>query len=94
MIMLHTAGFGYEFFSDPYRRLIRECEVPSIATSTYASLRQPMLFEPGSAWDMASAFHSRSVRRWQGSYLPGWVSSSLCIRWSPLILSNFSKLVG
>jgi methyl acetate hydrolase len=31
MIMPHTAGFGYEFFSDPYRRLIRECEVPSIA---------------------------------------------------------------
>ena len=51
MLMLHTAGFGYEFFSDPYRRLMRECEVPSITTSTYASLRQPMLFEPGSAWE-------------------------------------------
>ncbi|MDR3485200.1 MAG: serine hydrolase [Bradyrhizobium sp.] len=51
MLMLHTAGFGYEFFSDAYHRLVGECDVPSIITATYATLQRPILFEPGSTWE-------------------------------------------
>lgn len=51
MLMLHTAGFGYEFFSDSYRRLVKEGGIPSVITSTYASLQRPLLFEPGNAWE-------------------------------------------
>lgn len=51
MLMLHTAGFGYEFFNDSYRRLVSEQNIPSVVSASHATLRRPLLFDPGTAWE-------------------------------------------
>jgi methyl acetate hydrolase len=54
MLMLHTAGLGYDFFNEHYNRLAREKGQPSIITSSKASLRTPLLFDPGDKWEYGS----------------------------------------
>ncbi|MFS0647500.1 serine hydrolase domain-containing protein [Siminovitchia sp. 179-K 8D1 HS] len=51
MLMLHTAGFGYEFFSENDRRYRESKGVPSILTSTFDSIKSVLLFEPGERWN-------------------------------------------
>ncbi|HVW57418.1 MAG TPA: serine hydrolase domain-containing protein [Rhizobiaceae bacterium] len=54
MLMLHTAGFGYDFFNATYSRLAREKGQPSVVTATQASLTTPLLFDPGERWEYGS----------------------------------------
>lgn len=51
MLMLHTAGFGYEFFSHDDRRYREVAGVPSVITATFASIRSALLFDPGARWN-------------------------------------------
>lgn len=51
MLLLHTAGFGYDFFNTTYNRLAREHGQPSVITSSRASIETPLLFDPGDAWE-------------------------------------------
>jgi methyl acetate hydrolase len=51
MLMLHTAGFGYEFFSHEDRIYRDKKDVPSILTSTFDSIKSALLFEPGERWN-------------------------------------------
>jgi methyl acetate hydrolase len=51
MLMLHTAGFGYDFFNERYNRLAREHGQPSPITGSKASLMTPLLFDPGDEWE-------------------------------------------
>ncbi|ATN37249.1 1,4-butanediol diacrylate esterase (plasmid) [Rhizobium sp. ACO-34A] len=51
MLLLHTAGFGYDFFNATYNRLANENGQPSVITASHASLRTPLLFDPGEAWE-------------------------------------------
>jgi methyl acetate hydrolase len=50
MLLLHTAGLGYDFFSHTYNRLAQEHGQPSIITGTKAALNTPLLFDPGEGW--------------------------------------------
>ena len=50
MLLLHTAGFGYEFFDAHYRRLIKDRRFPSTITGKKAALMTPLLFDPGEQW--------------------------------------------
>ena len=50
MLMLHTAGFGYEFLDENYLRLLSEHGQPSIITCSKASITSPLLFDPGEGW--------------------------------------------
>ncbi|MFZ1427885.1 MAG: serine hydrolase domain-containing protein [Geminicoccaceae bacterium] len=54
MLMLHTAGFGYDFFNQTYARLAREKDQPSVITGTKAALMTPLLFDPGEKWEYGS----------------------------------------
>ncbi|MFO1071986.1 MAG: serine hydrolase domain-containing protein [Geminicoccaceae bacterium] len=54
MLLLHTAGFGYDFFNEHYNRLAREKGQPSVVTATRASLMTPLLFDPGERWEYGS----------------------------------------
>ena len=54
MLMLHTAGLGYDFFNASYFRLAQERGQPSVVTCTKASLMTPLLFEPGERWEYGS----------------------------------------
>ena len=54
MLMLHTAGFGYDFFNTNYSRLAQERGQPSVITCSKASLMTPLLFDPGDKWEYGS----------------------------------------
>lgn len=50
-LLLHTAGFGYDFFSETYRRMAEEHGQPSVVTASRAAIETPLLFDPGERWE-------------------------------------------
>jgi len=54
MLLLHTAGFGYDFFNENYNRLAQQHGQPSVITSSKAALNTPLLFDPGDEWEYGS----------------------------------------
>jgi methyl acetate hydrolase len=54
MLLLHTAGLGYDIFNEHYLRLVREHGQPSVTTASKASLNTPLLFDPGEEWEYGS----------------------------------------
>lgn len=50
-LLTHTAGFSYEFANPVLGRYLKETGAPSAATGLLAGLRQPLMFDPGSAWE-------------------------------------------
>jgi methyl acetate hydrolase len=52
--MLHTAGFGYDFFNATYFRPAQEPGQPSVITCSKALLMTPLLFDPGDKWEYGS----------------------------------------
>ena len=51
MLMLHTAGFGYEIFNATLRDAAAATGRPSVITSARAALAAPLLFDPGEDWE-------------------------------------------
>lgn len=49
-LLTHTAGFGYEFWSDAVQKY-QKADIPPIITCQNAALRTPLLFEPGERWN-------------------------------------------
>ena len=54
MLLLHTAGFGYDFFNETYNRLAQEKGQPSVLTASKAALMTPLLFDPDDRWEYGS----------------------------------------
>jgi len=53
-LMLHTGGFGYDFFNEDYKRLAEEHGQPSVTTCSRAAIETPLLFDPGERWEYGS----------------------------------------
>ncbi|GAC1413315.1 MAG: serine hydrolase domain-containing protein [Candidatus Velthaea sp.] len=53
-LLLHTAGFGYDFFNHDLIKYGEKKNVPSVVSSTMASLRSVLLFDPGERWEYGS----------------------------------------
>jgi methyl acetate hydrolase len=53
-LMLHTAGFGYDFFNHDLVRYGEKRHVPSVVTARQASLNSALLFDPGERWEYGS----------------------------------------
>ncbi len=51
MLMLHTAGFGYDFFNKNYNHMAEKHGQPSVITSSKKALMTPLLFDPGDKWE-------------------------------------------
>ena len=51
LLLTHTAGFGYEFLNADLIRYVKAGGAPSTSTGKLASLRQPLLFDPGDRWE-------------------------------------------
>lgn len=64
-LMLHTAGFGYDFFNHDLIRYGEKRGVPSVVTATQASLDSVLLFDPGEAWEYGSSID------WVGKVVEG-----------------------
>src|ERR1700692_1127516 len=73
MLMLHTAGLGYDFFNANYLRLAQEHGQPSVITCSKASLMTPLLFDPGDKWEYGSNIDwcGQVVERIRGKRLGG-----------------------
>jgi methyl acetate hydrolase len=71
MLLLHTAGFGYDFFNESYNRLAQEQKQPSVVSATHASLATPLLFEPGERWEYGSNLD------WAGQVVEGITGTRL-----------------
>jgi methyl acetate hydrolase len=54
MLMLHTAGFGYDFFNTQYNAMAQKHGQPSVVTASRASIMTPLLFDPGDKWEYGS----------------------------------------
>jgi methyl acetate hydrolase len=54
MLLLHTAGFGYDFFNEKYNILAQKHGQPSVIAATRAALETPLLFDPGEDWEYGS----------------------------------------
>ena len=65
MLLLHTAGLGYDIFNEHYLRLSQQHGQPSVITATRASLGTPLLFDPGEAWEYGSSID------WAGQVVEG-----------------------
>lgn len=50
-LMLHTGGFGYDFFNETYKRMADEHGQPSVVSGTRAAIETPLLFDPGEKWE-------------------------------------------
>lgn len=64
-LMLHTAGFGYDFFNESYLKLAQEHGQPSVVTCTKAALTTPLLFDPGERWEYGTGID------WAGQVVEG-----------------------
>ncbi|MEQ5870682.1 beta-lactamase family protein [Sagittula sp. NFXS13] len=53
-LLLHTAGLGYDFFSETYSRLAQEKGQPSVITASKEALMTPLQFDPGDKWEYGS----------------------------------------
>ena len=54
MLLLHTAGFGYDFFNEQYNRLATQHGQPSVITASKKAINTPLLFDPGDHWEYGS----------------------------------------
>jgi methyl acetate hydrolase len=50
-LLTHTAGFGYEMLSPDLIRYVSVTGTPPTSTGKLASLRLPLLFDPGERWE-------------------------------------------
>jgi len=50
-LLTHTAGFAYDFFSESYTRLANEFGQPWVVDASWASIKTPLLFDPGERWE-------------------------------------------
>lgn len=70
-LLLHTGGFGYDFFSETYKRLAEEHGQPSVVTATRACIETPLLFDPGTRWEYGTNID------WVGQVVEGIRGKSL-----------------
>jgi methyl acetate hydrolase len=49
-LMLHTSGFCYEFFSHDDLKYRTAKNIPTVVSSTFASIRTVLLHDPGERW--------------------------------------------
>jgi CubicO group peptidase (beta-lactamase class C family) len=50
-LLTHTAGFGYEVWDPELIRYVKATGTPSTSTAKLASLRLPLVFDPGDRWE-------------------------------------------
>jgi methyl acetate hydrolase len=50
-LLLHTSGFGYDFFDYDLARYTKARGVPSVVSGSLAALATPLLFDPGTRWE-------------------------------------------
>lgn len=70
-LMLHTSGFGYDFFSADLLRFRTQREIPSILECRFEAVRDVLLHDPGAAWTYGNGIDwlGRTVEALRGKRL-------------------------
>jgi CubicO group peptidase (beta-lactamase class C family) len=50
-LLTHTAGFSYEIWDADMVRYVKATDMPSTPTGKIASIRMPLVFDPGERWE-------------------------------------------
>ena len=50
-LLTHTAGFSYDVWDGNTARYVKHANIPGRATGKVASIRQPLIFDPGERWE-------------------------------------------
>lgn len=50
-LLTHTSGFAYQFFNENVGKWQAATGAPGFASSAYASLTMPLMFDPGERWE-------------------------------------------
>jgi len=50
-LLTHTAGFGYDMWDPNVGRYLKAAAVPARSTGQVASIRVPLVFDPGEKWE-------------------------------------------
>jgi CubicO group peptidase (beta-lactamase class C family) len=50
-LLTHTAGFAYDVWNAPTGQYIKSAGIPRIGTCKNATLRRPLVFDPGERWE-------------------------------------------
>ena len=50
-LLTHTSGYSYDLFNKSVGSYMEYHQLPSIATCRYASLKAPLVFDPGDRWE-------------------------------------------
>lgn len=50
-LLLHTGGFGYDFFNPDLLRYREVRGIPSVLSSTFASIQDVLVTDPGTRWE-------------------------------------------
>ncbi len=80
MLMLHTAGFGYDFAHPVIKRLLDEGRLTPHRTATYAGFNQPLVNEPGERWEYGLSID------WLGMVIEAVAGARLDVLLSELVL--------
>lgn len=70
-LLLHTAGFGYDFFNIDLVKYGKAANVPSIITAKMDSLKTVLLFDPGTRWEYGTSID------WLGKVIEGAMDAPL-----------------
>jgi len=78
-LLTHTSGFSYDLFNTDVARYMQHHGLPSIASCLNASLRAPLLFEPGERWEygIGIAWAGRIVEAVSGRTLERYLQDEL-----------------
>jgi methyl acetate hydrolase len=70
-LMLHTAGFSYEFFSEDDLKYRTAMATPTVVSCSFASIRSVLLHDPGERWTYGVAIDwlGRIVEQQRGKRL-------------------------
>ncbi|WP_044496090.1 serine hydrolase domain-containing protein [Nesterenkonia massiliensis] len=92
-LLLHTAGFGYDFFNADYERLTSQHGYQSPFSGTKESLMTPLLFDPGERWEYGSNIDwvGQVVEAVAGTSLEEYMAENI---FSPLGMSSTSFLLN
>ncbi len=50
-LLLHTAGFGYDFLNADILKYRTDNEIPSFMAATFSAIQDVLLFDPGEQWE-------------------------------------------
>ncbi len=92
-LLTHSSGFVYQIWNSAMTRYLEATGTPSITTCTNASLKLPLLFDPGDGWDYGIGIDwaGKAVEAASGARLGAYMKQQLL---EPLGMNDTGFRIG